>query len=398
MSGQRFSDLATLLRAAADVATKHVESRSRNLKIYHQTSSVATRIRESGSGSTAAGFVRNTDDNEQALTSASISTIGNTVKTSSSTASRDHDSAPPRQPAGHLGRDLSQRFQGPHSSRNKSPTEVLGISAAVETKRQPVQHVDACAECGEDAADPDKAFAVPNSPQQGKIYDLKDGRHGPKTQRVRNERANPGSAQVESIEPMKNQELSRSRVSEEMFSKLFHNPRIALSILGDFDRPTKKPHSPVDSPPQTNYDNATAKLELKSPSVHGSKDIFPDSTGIASNRAVQREEAVQLPANDSPLQMRESKVPSSRLGRMWQYGSLATTMAFGTLGEGIRRVARPADEHSGSLVMSEANINRLVAKLSRMRGAALKLGQMLSFQGTCQSFRLPCILTDTWVA
>ena len=32
-------------------------------------------------------------------------------------------------------------------------------------------------------------------------------------------------------------------------------------------------------------------------------------------------------------------------------------------------------------MMSAGNMDRLVAKLSRMRGAALKLGQMISFQG-----------------
>jgi aarF domain-containing kinase len=32
-------------------------------------------------------------------------------------------------------------------------------------------------------------------------------------------------------------------------------------------------------------------------------------------------------------------------------------------------------------MMSAGNLDRLVAKLSRMRGAALKLGQMISFQG-----------------
>jgi aarF domain-containing kinase len=35
---------------------------------------------------------------------------------------------------------------------------------------------------------------------------------------------------------------------------------------------------------------------------------------------------------------------------------------------------------SGSMMLSAANMERLVAKLSRMRGAALKLGQMMSFQ------------------
>jgi len=33
------------------------------------------------------------------------------------------------------------------------------------------------------------------------------------------------------------------------------------------------------------------------------------------------------------------------------------------------------------LLLSEANIERLVNKLSKMRGAALKLGQFLSIQG-----------------
>lgn len=79
--------------------------------------------------------------------------------------------------------------------------------------------------------------------------------------------------------------------------------------------------------------------------------------------------------------MVESKVPSSRLGRLWQYSGLATSMAFGVVGESFRRAtAGDASEH-GSLVFSPVNMERLVSKLSKMRGAALKLGQMMSFQG-----------------
>lgn len=77
--------------------------------------------------------------------------------------------------------------------------------------------------------------------------------------------------------------------------------------------------------------------------------------------------------------MRESRVPSSRFGRLWQYGGLATSMAFGAVGESFRRVT--GGESTGSVMLSEANMERLVVKLSRMRGAALKLGQMMSFQG-----------------
>lgn len=78
--------------------------------------------------------------------------------------------------------------------------------------------------------------------------------------------------------------------------------------------------------------------------------------------------------------MMESRVPSSRLGRLWQYGGLATSMAFGAVGESLRRVTS-SGETNGSLMFSAANMERLVSKLSKMRGAALKLGQMMSFQG-----------------
>ncbi len=85
--------------------------------------------------------------------------------------------------------------------------------------------------------------------------------------------------------------------------------------------------------------------------------------------------------------MRESRVPSSRFGRLWQYGGLATSMAFGAVGETFRRATGNSNS-SGSLMLSAGNMERLVAKLSRMRGAALKLGQMMSFQGQLLAYRI----------
>lgn len=82
-----------------------------------------------------------------------------------------------------------------------------------------------------------------------------------------------------------------------------------------------------------------------------------------------------------PFEMHESRVPSSRFGRLWQYGGLATSMAFGAVGESFRRATGSSQESTGSLMLSAGNMERLVAKLSKMRGAALKLGQMMSFQG-----------------
>lgn len=76
--------------------------------------------------------------------------------------------------------------------------------------------------------------------------------------------------------------------------------------------------------------------------------------------------------------MKESKVPASRISRMWNYGGLAAGMLGGALTETI---SRSFGGGSGeSVMLSAANVERLVARLSRMRGAALKLGQMLSIQ------------------
>ena len=56
-------------------------------------------------------------------------------------------------------------------------------------------------------------------------------------------------------------------------------------------------------------------------------------------------------------------------------------MTFGAVGESFRRATGGGGEPGGSLILNAGNMERLVAKLSRMRGAALKLGQMMSFQG-----------------
>lgn len=79
--------------------------------------------------------------------------------------------------------------------------------------------------------------------------------------------------------------------------------------------------------------------------------------------------------------MTASRVPSSRLGRLFHYGGLATGMAWGAAAESLKRAAGMGDANpNGGVMLSPANVDRLVKKLSRMRGAALKLGQMMSFQ------------------
>ncbi len=83
--------------------------------------------------------------------------------------------------------------------------------------------------------------------------------------------------------------------------------------------------------------------------------------------------------------LKEGKaVPSTRIGRAFGFAQLGVGLAVGTAFELVTRVASRVtnDETTskGSLVTNDANSDRLARTLCRMRGAALKLGQMLSIQ------------------
>ncbi|KAJ1718308.1 hypothetical protein LPJ61_006702, partial [Coemansia biformis] len=79
-------------------------------------------------------------------------------------------------------------------------------------------------------------------------------------------------------------------------------------------------------------------------------------------------------------------MPSNRASRLFHYGSLAVGLGLGAIGEATKRWAGGGSEGAQggspppSLLLGRANIDRIVNKLSKMRGAALKLGQMLSIQ------------------
>ncbi|RYG63665.1 hypothetical protein EON64_15455, partial [archaeon] len=77
--------------------------------------------------------------------------------------------------------------------------------------------------------------------------------------------------------------------------------------------------------------------------------------------------------------MRARAVPSTQLGRMMGFGSLAMRIA---LGEAASRASNlvTGSAGSGGGSLSEASAEVLAESLCRMRGAALKLGQMLSIQ------------------
>lgn len=113
-----------------------------------------------------------------------------------------------------------------------------------------------------------------------------------------------------------------------------------------------------------------------------------DNNGIKnvrnySTKSAKSSEKVKHVAKlkSEPVKMTSSSVPSSRLERLFHYGALAAGVGVGVATESLKQYAAgKKPESTRSLILSPANIERMLKKFSRMRGAALKIGQLMSFQ------------------
>lgn len=71
-------------------------------------------------------------------------------------------------------------------------------------------------------------------------------------------------------------------------------------------------------------------------------------------------------------------VPAGRFSRMAHLGGLATRIASGMVAEGVRQVASGKRPAARELLMTPGNVRRVAEKLAHLRGAAMKMGQLLS--------------------
>ena len=79
-------------------------------------------------------------------------------------------------------------------------------------------------------------------------------------------------------------------------------------------------------------------------------------------------------------QMRERAVPSTPIARMFGFGELAIRLAAGAASTKASQYINGSTSTSASSLLSDEGAELLAETLCRMRGAALKLGQMLSLQ------------------
>ncbi|XP_010456133.1 PREDICTED: protein ABC transporter 1, mitochondrial [Camelina sativa] len=125
--------------------------------------------------------------------------------------------------------------------------------------------------------------------------------------------------------------------------------------------------------------NSNREEEIKvSGEVIGVRDA--ESSAVASTPSV---EVVGAPVKRRRL--RERKVPSTPIARAYGFFNLGAALAWGAVKESTYRMVNgtPATQDNKpalSSIMSKENAERLALGLCEMRGAALKVGQMLSIQ------------------
>lgn len=121
--------------------------------------------------------------------------------------------------------------------------------------------------------------------------------------------------------------------------------------------------------PETTESSAT----VEKTSVHV-ENVAPKSEEVKSTS-----EPIELPELSSVAKQR--KVPSSRIGRMATFGTLFAGLGVGTVNELAKgALGLGGSKDMKSALFSARNAERIVDTLCRVRGAALKLGQILSIQ------------------
>ncbi len=82
----------------------------------------------------------------------------------------------------------------------------------------------------------------------------------------------------------------------------------------------------------------------------------------------------------SDKKSREKAIPSSRLGRLGKIARMAGGVAVGMIGEGAKQLSQGNRPKVSDLLLTPANAKKVTKQLATMRGAAMKVGQLLSME------------------
>lgn len=321
-------DVAALLSASRSVAAKHVALRSRQLDAYAKTSIITAKWRDAKP--TASATQSEPEDNSKSE-----------VKRDSTSQQTDPLSqSPPR--AGNEG------YQIRTDESRETGTAASGYAEAVKQRQEAL-----------------RAAAEQKDLPEGvdiNIFHTTRGSSVLSSVRKKNaasRRSQPGGPAKE--HPLRHWP-SPPPVLPEVEDPVSTETRPGEKTTSHSSATVAEPQSTSDISPKPVHE----------PSQPETKKLDDETIELAKDLA-----GVEAPSTPT-YALRESKVPATRFSRLWNYGGLAAGMLGGAMTESVSRAFGGGGQ--GSVLLSGKNMERMVAKLSRMRGAALKLGQMMSFQ------------------
>ncbi|PYH88541.1 molecular chaperone [Aspergillus ellipticus CBS 707.79] len=357
MSGKRLLDAIQLFNVAGSVAVKHLAVRQRQLDLFTRTSFLTKGIQRQAEGlcltaKAAAALARRFDD--EPSPPQPTPAPAPTSPQPPSTASR----------ATNLSPDEARKAQ--RQAEAQIPASVAGHSGGTPSQLDVSQQQDVFYEPSKETAP--ELSGLPRVKLPKSTSDTQTGVDSAINADVFH---SPVSKETPTPSDKPAGEQQEGEISDEMMKEIFHSPRVAKMLSRQAAADLRyKGRSPM---PRINETKPVENGNIQKEEPQVVDDLVPGASTIELETAAALKQ-------DETYKMVESRVPSSRLGRLWQYGGLATSMAFGVVGESLRRATGSQVESTGSLMFSAGNTERLVAKLSKMRGAALKLGQMLSIQ------------------
>ncbi|KAF8925259.1 ABC1 family protein [Dissophora ornata] len=134
------------------------------------------------------------------------------------------------------------------------------------------------------------------------------------------------------------------------------------------------PMSAAPGTPESTFAPVSPSIPTSSSTAIPDQAAVPPVENLFSEEGNSRSEPVKK-------NLTAASMPTSRISRLFHYGGLAASLGVGAISETVRRsVGRGTTSSESPMFLTPANMDRLVNKLTQMRGAALKVGQMLSIQ------------------
>jgi len=177
--------------------------------------------------------------------------------------------------------------------------------------------------------------------------------------------------------------LAKDKIPIPTHPKLDSTIVVKLPVIEQKSKPLISIEKPVNS------STSTTKID----SLKVEPTFFTPSTIDELSKPLTIEENQNLissPPSPTNSEAQARAVPTTRIGRLASFGSLAAGLGVGALGTLVRRSVgleeASSSQTSLSPYLSKANAERIVDTLCKVRGAALKLGQMISIQGNKNIF------------